>query len=281
MLYDSRSLCAAHCVETSMLCVRDLPDPSSHDRSNDILDATQDFYDGSPGRYQALAILASAVFLCAGAWNTLAAVFQVAEERFDVGPGGVNWISMSTFITYVPGAPASGPTSFSSSRCCARFDEPQPSARRPTHRTPPPFIAGTFIALWVIDRWGLRAVLLWGIASQVAMNVIKTFACAAPFLSPRGAYAVLMVGQVLGGTGQPLILNVITRFTMDWCGRNDTRPRSPARPAPKPAALQRRLVAPCAPAAAQVPKRRARHRDGSSLSGARWACSLPLRYWFR
>lgn len=80
--------------------------------------------------------------------------------------------------------------------------------------TPP--LAGTFAALWAIDRFGLRVTILCGMASQLLMNVIKTSAVASPLLSPHGAYWVMMVGQIIGGAGQPLILNVITRFTMDW-----------------------------------------------------------------
>jgi hypothetical protein len=63
--------------------------------------------------------------------------------------------------------------------------------------------------------------------------------------SPHGAYALLLAGQLLGGLGQPLILNVVARLTMDWCGVAFDATLTPARRGVRPrgahAAFRRRL----------------------------------------
>ena len=62
----------------------------------------------------------------------------------------------------------------------------------------------------------MRVNICAGITSQFVMSLIKWGAVAAPSLTPHGAYAWTMVGQLIGGVGQPLILNTLTRLTMDW-----------------------------------------------------------------
>ena len=128
-------------------------------------------------RFRVLAVYCAASFLCAGAWNTLAPIYEVAQARFDVSAGAVTLVSLTLFLTYVP---------------------------------------GSVLALYVTERYGLRVNLLLGACLQTAMSVLKwTGVALCP--APHGAYALLLTGQVLGGLGQPLVLNVIARLTMDWC----------------------------------------------------------------
>jgi hypothetical protein len=131
----------------------------------------------SGARFGVLGAYCAASFLCAGAWNTLAPIYAIAQERFDVGAGAVTLVALSMFLTYIP---------------------------------------GSILALYVTERYGLRANLLTGASLQCGMSVMK-WAGVALCRSPHGAYALLLGGQVMGGLGQPLILNVVARLTMDWC----------------------------------------------------------------
>lgn len=60
-----------------------------------------------------------------------------------------------------------------------------------------------------MDRYGLRFDFLIGVFTQWLMNLIKWAATASPYLTPHQAYFIMMVGQVLGGLGQPLIFNMV------------------------------------------------------------------------
>ena len=147
-----------------------------------------DAHAASPARFGVLAAYCFASFLCAGAWNTLAPIYAIAQERFQVSAGAVTLVALSMFLTYVP---------------------------------------GSVLALFLTARHGLRATLLTGAALQTAMCALK-WAGVALCAQPHGAYALLLAGQLLGGLGQPLILNVVARLTMDWCvrlRRNDATPQ--------------------------------------------------------
>ena len=124
-----------------------------------------------------LFLYASASFLGAAAFCSFAPIYTLVEARFDVNAVAVNAVAISTFLTFIP---------------------------------------GSFIALWFVNSHGPRANFLAGVASQLLSVFIKWAACAST-LEPHAAYAVLMLGQAVGGLGQPLIFNVITRLTMDWC----------------------------------------------------------------
>ena len=131
----------------------------------------------SPARFGVLAAYCACSFLCAAAWNTLAPLYAIAQARFRVGSPAITLVSLSLFLTYVP---------------------------------------GSLLALYVTARHGLRATLLTGAALQTAMCALK-WAGVALVPHPHGAYALLLLGQLLGGLGQPLILNVVARLTADWC----------------------------------------------------------------
>lgn len=75
--------------------------------------------------------------------------------------------------------------------------------------------SGSVFALAFLESWGLRAGVLLGAAVQLANNGIKLMATASR-LSPHAAFALFMVGQLVGGMGQAFFLNCITRVSMDW-----------------------------------------------------------------
>ena len=115
-------------------------------------------------------------FLLAGAWNTLSPIFNVAKAKFKVDSAAVSAIALSLNLTYLP---------------------------------------GSLLALFVCERHGLRATLLLGSSLQLVMCFFKWAAVdLAP--SPHGGYALLLAGQLLGGLGQPLVLNTVARLTQDW-----------------------------------------------------------------
>ena len=182
---------------------------------------TGDAHAASPARFGVLAAYCCASFLCAGAWNTLAPIYAIAQARFQVSAGAVTLVALSMFVTYVPGC---------------------------------------VLALYVTARHGLRATLLTGAALQTAMCALK-WAGVALCAAPHGAYALLLAGQLLGGLGQPLILNVVARLTMDWCVRRKRRnPGARSLASHQPRIREYCARAHAAPAwrrAAQVPARRA------------------------
>ena len=82
-------------------------------------------------------------------------------------------------------------------------------------RVPPPqayyvwYCPGSILALWVMERHGLRTSLLWGYALQLVMI---TLTCAGLRMADaHAAYAVVWVAQVVGSFGQPLFLNNVVR----------------------------------------------------------------------
>ena len=70
------------------------------------------------------------------------------------------------------------------------------------------------MALWVIERFGMRVSLLLGFASQVAMISLSVAGCHT--VSPHAAYWTVWAGQFIGSFGQPLFLNNVTRLAADW-----------------------------------------------------------------
>jgi len=132
--------------------------------------------EAHPLRFGVLAAYCASSFLCAGAWNTLSPIYGVAEARFRVDAGAVTLVALSLFLTYVPGSLA---------------------------------------ALYVTERYGLRVTLLLGATCQTAMCLLKWVGVAL-VTSPHGAYALVLAGQLVGGLGQPLVLNTVARLTQDW-----------------------------------------------------------------
>jgi hypothetical protein len=74
---------------------------------------------------------------------------------------------------------------------------------------------GALLALWAMERSGLRVSLLCGYASQLACALLAYAACRVAW-PPRAAFSLLYLSQVLGALGQPLVLNNVTRISGDW-----------------------------------------------------------------
>ena len=71
-----------------------------------------------------------------------------------------------------------------------------------------------------MERFGLRSNLGLGCAAQAVCVALK-WGGVALCASHRAAYALLLVGQLVGGLGQPLLLNVVSRLTADWFPVNE------------------------------------------------------------
>jgi len=113
-------------------------------------------------------------------WNILAPVYSVAETRFNRGPQAINSLANAYYVWYCP---------------------------------------GSVLALWVMERYGLRVSLLWGFASQVVMATLSVIGCTME--PPHVAFFILWLGQVIGSFGQPLFLNNVTRVAGDWFPINE------------------------------------------------------------
>jgi MFS family permease len=147
-----------------------------------------------PRRWQVLAVYASANFMAALVWNILAPVYAVAEERFGArgrqcfcsqqvltfarsgyGSGHINALAYAYYVWYCP---------------------------------------GSILALWMMERFGLRVSLLSGFASQLSMVLLSVVACR--IADPHAAYWTLWAGTLVGALGQPLFINNVTRLAADW-----------------------------------------------------------------
>lgn len=105
-----------------------------------------------------------------------APVYSVAQQRFDVSLQRVNSLSNAWNIYAAPGA---------------------------------------VLALWLMERTGLRVSLLTGFASQLVCSLLAHAACVLPW-PPRSAFQVLYASQALGALGQSCIINNVTRLAGDW-----------------------------------------------------------------
>lgn len=71
------------------------------------------------------------------------------------------------------------------------------------------YCPGSVVALWVMERHGLRSSLLLGFASQLVMATLSVVGCT--LADPHVAFFVVWSGQVVGSFGQPLFLNNVVR----------------------------------------------------------------------
>ena len=130
-------------------------------------------------------------------------MYQIGEARFNVGLQRINSLSN----VRAPRTP-----------CHALL----PRAQTPSSVLLPSLQAwniyaapGALLALWVMERAGLRTSLLYGYGTQLVCAVVAYVAVAAP-MPPRAAFGVLYASQVLGSLGQPLLMNNVTRISGDW-----------------------------------------------------------------
>lgn len=76
------------------------------------------------------------------------------------------------------------------------------------------FIPGSVLSLWIVERYGLARNILCGIGFNLLSAVAKYVGCMLP--PPQLAYAVVVLGQVIGSFGQPCLTMVAARLSMDW-----------------------------------------------------------------
>ncbi len=75
---------------------------------------------------------------------------------------------------------------------------------------------GALLAVFLVERGGLRTCMLWGYGSQLLCAAGSYAACVAPGLSQRAAFGLLYAAQALGAAGQPLYLNNVTLLVSAW-----------------------------------------------------------------
>lgn len=79
------------------------------------------------------------------------------------------------------------------------------------------YVPGSILSLWVTEAHGLSANIVTGIWLSFFMCLIKWIATLVP--DPHTGFALTVLGQVVGAAGQPLLLNVAARLSMDWCAQ--------------------------------------------------------------
>lgn len=76
------------------------------------------------------------------------------------------------------------------------------------------YLPGTILAVFLMERYGLRVCLTVGAALNAVSAWIRYAACFIP--DPHTSYAVLLVGQCFGGLAQPIFTNLPSRIAGDW-----------------------------------------------------------------
>jgi len=137
--------------------------------------ATRRVYKAYCQRFNVLALYGLSNATNAFIWICFAPIVAQVRERYSVGDFAVNFLSLIFMILYAP---------------------------------------GTFLATYVIDRYGLRVCLIVG----AALNMVSAWVrYASAFIAdPHAAFAVLMLGQALGGIAQPIFTNLPSRIAGDW-----------------------------------------------------------------
>ena len=81
------------------------------------------------------------------------------------------------------------------------------------------YIPGSVAAAYCLERFGLRATLIAGAALNCMCAWVRYAGC---FLDdPHAAFAVVMLGQIIGATSQPVWTNAPTRLSGDWFGSSE------------------------------------------------------------
>jgi MFS family permease len=75
------------------------------------------------------------------------------------------------------------------------------------------YLPASIVSVWIMERYGLRVTLLAGAFTNAAMNWTKF---GGVVLGGWNGFAIILAGQCIGALGQPLILNIPARLTMDW-----------------------------------------------------------------
>jgi len=77
------------------------------------------------------------------------------------------------------------------------------------------YLPGSFLGLYTMERYGMRNSLIVGAVLNALCGWIRYF-CDAFVPGDHGAYAVTMVGQVMGAMAQPIFTNLPSRIAGDW-----------------------------------------------------------------
>jgi MFS family permease len=77
------------------------------------------------------------------------------------------------------------------------------------------YLPASILAMVLMERRGLRTTLLVGMGLDAACALVK-FGGSLLTNHRRAAYGLVLFGQILGSLGQPLILNLSARVSMDW-----------------------------------------------------------------
>jgi MFS family permease len=165
-----------------------------------------------------LSIMVASYFCCACNNYILVPVFALVEERFDVGLQAVNAIpnvrAALRVCVRVCVCPDIRPHT-----CPLRRAERVGCifATHPRHQIFNVFsIGGSLAAMYVVERYGLRACFVTGFLVQLAACSLAAAACYAASAPPRAAFGVLLVSQALGASGQPLLFNTVARICHEW-----------------------------------------------------------------
>lgn len=128
-------------------------------------------------RWWVLTLFSVSSALSAIMWICLAPVETLAQARWGVSSTAINAVSLVFLILYLP---------------------------------------ASILATVLMEVRGLRTTLVVGCALDAAGLLVKWGGTLVPASHPTTGYALVFAGQVLGALGQPLILNVPARLSMDW-----------------------------------------------------------------
>jgi fucose permease len=120
-------------------------------------------YVAYKGRFVVLALFSCSTALSAFMWICFSAIFATAQQRYDATTLDINALSMTYMIAYLP---------------------------------------GSFIALYITERYGLRMNLIAAALFNCACALTRYGGNFWP--SPRGAFGVVLLGQLLGLLANPL-----------------------------------------------------------------------------
>jgi MFS family permease len=131
-------------------------------------------HSGDPRRWAILATFAVGSAFSAFSWLCFAPISSLVESTYSTTPLGVNLLSLSFMIVYLP---------------------------------------ASIFSVWLMDMYGLRATLIVGAFSNAAMNWVKFTGA---YIGGPTGFTIILAGQCIGAVGQPLILNIPARLSMDW-----------------------------------------------------------------
>jgi len=125
-----------------------------------------------------LALFSASTALNAFMWICYSPIVETVQEAWDASALDINALSMTYMVAYAPGA---------------------------------------VLAAGVTEKYGLRANLITAAVGNAVCAGVR-LAGGAWRSSPRGAYAVVLAGQLIGALVQPLMLNAPARIANDWFG---------------------------------------------------------------